>query len=73
MEKEAVRLLKTAYGETAEFRPGQWDAIDSVLHQGKTLVVQKTGWGKSLVYFLTTKLLRAQGAALLSLLVRYSP
>lgn len=61
MEKEAVRLLKTAYGETAEFRSGQWDAIDSVLHQGKTLVVQKTGWGKSLVYFLTTKLLRAQG------------
>jgi ATP-dependent DNA helicase RecQ len=46
----------------AEFRPGQEDAIRHVVEgRGRLLVVQKTGWGKSFVYFIATKLLREQG------------
>jgi len=60
---EAVSLLRTMLGEGAEFRTGQWDAIERVaVLRGRALVVQRTGWGKSLVYFLATKLLREQGA-----------
>lgn len=50
-------------GATADFRPGQWAAIEAVaVYKKRALVVQRTGWGKSLVYFLATKLLREQGA-----------
>ncbi len=45
------------------FRPGQLEAIQVItVQKGRALVVQRTGWGKSLVYFLATKLLRDQGA-----------
>lgn len=54
-------LLKTIYGENAKFRPGQEEAVLSVLNGKKTLVVQHTGWGKSLVYFLSIKKLRSMG------------
>lgn len=50
--------LKNAYGSDAEFREGQQEAIQSVLNGERLLVVQRTGWGKSLVYFLATKILR---------------
>ena len=43
------------------FRDGQWESIEKLLQQKRVLVVQSTGWGKSMVYFLTTKLLRKQG------------
>ena len=47
----------------AEFRDGQERAIRHILEGlGKLLVVQKTGWGKSFVYFIATKLLREAGA-----------
>lgn len=47
----------------AEFRPGQLAAIIQVTQQrSRVLVVQRTGWGKSAVYFVATALLRAQGA-----------
>ena len=47
---------------TATFRDGQEDAIRHVVDgQGRLLVVQKTGWGKSFVYFIAAKLLREQG------------
>ena len=49
-------------GQTAEFHNDQWESIESVLNRKKTLVVQRTGWGKSIVYFIATKLLREQGA-----------
>jgi ATP-dependent DNA helicase RecQ len=46
-----------------DFRDGQWEAIDHIVnHRGKVLCVQRTGWGKSMVYFLAAKLMRAQGA-----------
>lgn len=62
IENQALQILKSAYGENAEFRDGQLEAIMSVIENRKTLVVQKTGWGKSIVYFIATKILREQGA-----------
>lgn len=55
---ELLTELKQCYGPNATFREGQEEAIRGVLHGKRTLVVQKTGWGKSLVYFLATKILR---------------
>ena len=50
-------------GPGAVFRAGQWEAIKVVAFEKKrTLVVQRTGWGKSIVYFLATKILRDKGA-----------
>ena len=47
----------------AEFRDDQEQAIRHLVEgRGRLLVVQKTGWGKSSVYFIATKLLREQGA-----------
>src|SRR5881396_2750017 len=64
MQKEKARvLLQQMLGPDAEFRDGQWEAIDLVANQRKRLlVVQRTGWGKSLVYFLATRILRDGGA-----------
>jgi ATP-dependent DNA helicase RecQ len=37
-------------GSDAEFRDGQWEAIDQIANQRRRLlVVQRTGWGKSIV------------------------
>jgi ATP-dependent DNA helicase RecQ len=61
--KSADTLLKQMLGSNAEFREGQWQAIDAIVtHRGRVLVVQRTGWGKSLIYFLSTRLLRDTGA-----------
>ena len=47
----------------AEFRPGQLEAIkDVVADRARVLCVQRTGWGKSAVYFVATALLREAGA-----------
>lgn len=47
----------------AQFRDGQEEAIQHVVEgRGRLLVVQRTGWGKSFVYFIATKLLRESGA-----------
>ena len=62
IKQKATKILKNAYGLDAEFRPGQLEAIESVVQKKKTLVVQKTGWGKSIVYFIATKILRDTGA-----------
>lgn len=51
-------ILRESYGENAKFRDGQKEAIEAVVNGNRTLVVQKTGWGKSLVYFLSAKLLK---------------
>lgn len=60
--QQAESILKKAYGQDATFREGQLEAILSVVEKKKTLVVQKTGWGKSIVYFIATKILRNTGA-----------
>lgn len=62
LKSTAEDHLKKMFNKNASFKEGQWEAIDSVLQGVRTLVVQKTGWGKSLVYFLSTKLLRDAGA-----------
>lgn len=59
---KAEELLKQALGEEASFREGQQDAIQSLLIRGaRRLEVQKTGWGKSVVYWIVTNLLRDEG------------
>src|SRR6185369_721185 len=59
----ARSLLDQMLGPSAGFREGQWQAIEAIVRQrSRVLVVQRTGWGKSLVYFLATKLLREQNA-----------
>jgi len=62
MRETALSYLRTALkNATAEFHDGQWESIEELLHRNRALVVQRTGWGKSMVYFLATKLLREQG------------
>src|SRR6187549_2985598 len=47
----------------AVLREDQWDAIEALaVDHRRALVVQRTGWGKSAVYFVATKLLREAGA-----------
>ena len=59
----ALVLLQQMLGPGAEFRDGQWEAIDLAANQRqRLLVVQRTGWGKSIVYFLAAKILRDAGA-----------
>lgn len=62
-QEDAEKLLRVAIGsEAAEFRDGQWEAIDALVNQRKKmLVVQRTGWGKSSVYFISTRILRERG------------
>ena len=63
IKDHALNLLHQMIGEDKDFRPGQWEAIEAVaINRQRALVVQRTGWGKSLVYFLATKLLREQGS-----------
>jgi ATP-dependent DNA helicase RecQ len=63
LKNKARAYLETMLGSGSQFREGQWEAIEAVaLHPQRVLVVQRTGWGKSIVYFLATKLLREQGA-----------
>ncbi len=57
----AHEALRRLCGENAQFRDGQYEAIEATLTHHRTLVVQKTGWGKSLIYFICTKLLRDAG------------
>jgi ATP-dependent DNA helicase RecQ len=62
MYSQALAYLQQMLGTEASFRDGQWEAIESVVNKmQRLLVVQRTGWGKSLVYFLATRLLRNQG------------
>ena len=64
MRERAIKLFKQYYGQNASFREGQLEAIESTYNNPRTLVVQKTGWGKSLVYFLSTKLFKEDGKGL---------
>lgn len=60
----AVTALRALVGRPdAEFHEGQYEAIEAlVAERRRALVVQRTGWGKSAVYFVATLLLRQQGA-----------
>ncbi|HWV50270.1 MAG TPA: RecQ family ATP-dependent DNA helicase, partial [Microbacterium sp.] len=60
----ALAALRELVGRPdAEFHDGQYEAIEAlVAGRRRALVVQRTGWGKSAVYFVATLLLRRQGA-----------
>ena len=60
---EAEEHLRALAGPDARLREDQWTAIRAlVTGRRRALVVQRTGWGKSAVYFTATALLRARGA-----------
>jgi ATP-dependent DNA helicase RecQ len=60
---KAESLLGQMLGGEKSFRAGQWEAIEAVaVHNQRVMVVQRTGWGKSIVYFIATKILRDGGA-----------
>lgn len=61
--ERANQLLEGIAGPGAQLRDDQWTAIDALVNQSRRmLVVQRTGWGKSAVYFIAAKLLRERGA-----------
>ena len=64
LRAEADDVLRRLVGrDDAAFRDGQWDAVQALVeHRRRVLVVQRTGWGKSAVYFVSTALRRARGA-----------
>ena len=60
----ALTLLRRLLGDQdAEFRDGQWEAIDALVNRReRLLLVQRTGWGKSAIYFVATRMLRDRGS-----------
>lgn len=63
MRPRALELLRQMLGPEAAFRPGQLEAIEAIAgRRQRALIVQRTGWGKSVVYFVASKLLRESGA-----------
>jgi ATP-dependent DNA helicase RecQ len=64
LREEAESALRELVGrDDARLRDDQWTAIEALAaFRRRALVVQRTGWGKSAVYFVATKLLRARGA-----------
>ncbi|MFT3767708.1 MAG: RecQ family ATP-dependent DNA helicase [Minicystis sp.] len=59
---EAAGVLAALAGSAAQLRADQWSAIDALVNERRrVLCVQRTGWGKSAVYFIATALLRARG------------
>ena len=62
LREQAEVCLQALAGEHAVLHEDQWAAIEAlVADRRRALVVQRTGWGKSAVYFVATALLRAQG------------
>ncbi len=59
----AIELLHQLTGHPgASFRDDQWEVIDALVNRGeRILLVQRTGWGKSAVYFVSAKILRNRG------------
>src|ERR687890_1102879 len=63
LRSRASEVLRTLAGPAARLRDDQWTAVRAlVVQRRRALVVQRTGWGKSAVYFVATALLRAGGA-----------
>ncbi|MFW6092246.1 MAG: DEAD/DEAH box helicase, partial [Actinomycetota bacterium] len=64
LRAEAEESLRALVGTPdAALRDDQWEAVYALVEEHRrALVVQRTGWGKSAVYFVATMLLRARGA-----------
>lgn len=61
-EKGLQQLRTSINNQSADFHEDQWEAIDALVNRRKKmLVVERTGWGKSSVYFIATKALRDDG------------
>lgn len=60
-DKILSALRQLSSNPDATFREGQREAIEILIGRKRLLLVQRTGWGKSAVYFVATKLLREQG------------
>ena len=60
----ALTLLRRLLDDQdAEFRDGQWEAIDALVNRReRLLLVERTGWGKSAIYFVATRMLRDSGS-----------
>jgi len=60
----ALAALRDPLGRShVDFRDRQYEAIEALVEgRRRALVVQRTGWGKSTVYFVSTLLLRRRGA-----------
>jgi ATP-dependent DNA helicase RecQ len=60
---EARELLRRALADPGvDFRDGQWEAIEALVNRrARLLMVERTGWGKSAVYFIATRILRDRG------------
>lgn len=70
--EQSLHLLRNGLNDpSATFYEGQWEAIEALVrHRARLLLVQRTGWGKSVVYFIATRLLREEpGGKGLSLLI----
>ncbi|RLY91714.1 RecQ family ATP-dependent DNA helicase [Kocuria tytonicola] len=63
LRSRALEHLRALTGSpAADFHPGQFEAVSALVEDHRrALVVQRTGWGKSAVYFLSALLMRAQG------------
>ncbi|WP_019870538.1 DEAD/DEAH box helicase [Salinispora oceanensis] len=62
VREQAETVLRRLAGEEARLRDDQWRAIEAlVVDRRRVLCVQRTGWGKSAVYFVATALLRTAG------------
>lgn len=63
-QHQALECLRELVGHPeAQFHDGQYEAIEALVDAGRrALVVQRTGWGKSAVYFVASLLLRRRGA-----------
>ncbi|MEV0721563.1 DEAD/DEAH box helicase [Micromonospora purpureochromogenes] len=62
VRERAEAVLRRLAGEHARLREDQWRAIEAlVVDRRRVLCVQRTGWGKSAVYFVATALLREHG------------
>lgn len=63
LKLRALQLLREGLGNNCDFREGQWEAIkDAITPGSRTLIVQRTGWGKSFVYFVAAKMVREKGS-----------
>ncbi|MCO1337620.1 recombinase RecQ [Kocuria polaris] len=64
LRRDATDVLRRLVGRPdVDFHDGQFEAIEALVEGGRrALVVQRTGWGKSAVYFVASLLLRARGA-----------
>ena len=61
--QRATEILRSMFGVGASFRDGQLEAIAALVdRRQRVVVVQRTGWGKSLVYFIASAILRERGA-----------